>query len=186
MQLSVVAFLLAVSTSCVTGGVESAESPTANDQAVASQAALEAATPTQISPDWTPLAEGWVTDLTGVLSDGRKRDLSEMLIAHRDVTTAEFAVLLVQDLRGEDIEVFALRVATAWGLGQLASSNGLLMVIALDDRLVRLEVADGLSASIPNSLAKRVIMEDMAPALREARYGDAIQNALTTLMDASR
>lgn len=134
---------------------------------------------------WTPEHQGWVTDLAGVLSDEQVDRLARMLAAYEDQTSNEFAVLTVEDLRGEGIESFSMRVARSWGVGKVDASNGLLIVLAKRERKIRIEVADGLVGLIPDELARAILERDMTPAFRAGRLADGIEAALQSLMDAA-
>ena len=143
--------------------------------------------PEQTKPNtWIPEPQRWVTDLAGILSDERADEIATMLAAYEEETSHEFAILTVEDLHGEEIGSFSLRVARSWGIGKVDACNGLLVVLAPKDRKTRIEVANGLLDLIPDDLAQKIMDRDMVPAFREGRYADGIEAGLKSLMDAAR
>jgi uncharacterized protein len=127
-----------------------------------------------------------VTDYAGVLGDEEAVRITSTLAVFEDETSCEFAVLTVPTLQGERIESFSLRVARSWGLGKVGASNGLLIVLAHNDRTARIEVADGLLEVIPDGLSLKIMDEMMVPAFRDGRYADGIEAGLRSLMEAIR
>ena len=137
-------------------------------------------------PAWVPQPQGWVTDYAEVLLDAEAAGIASMLAAFERETSCEFAILTVADLRGETIDRFSLRVARSWGLGKGDASNGLLIVVAVEDRKARIEVGDGLVEFIPDGLAREVMKREMVPAFRGGRYADGIEGGLQSLLHAVR
>ena len=132
--------------------------------------------PEQAEQDaWIPEPRGWVTDLAGVLPVEQADRIARMLAAHERETSHEFALLTVEDLRGEEIESFSMRVANAWGVGKVDASNGLLVVLAIQERETRIEVADGLVGLISDDLARKILARDMTPAFRAGRFTAGIE-----------
>ncbi len=133
-----------------------------------------------------PKPTGPVTDLAGVLDGNAQAVLNERLTSYREQTGHQYAVLIIPSLEGQPIEDFAIRLveSKAWALGDGKADNGLLLLIALNDRKMRIEVGYGLEGAVPDALASRVISDIMKPAFREQRYGEGIATALDTLMRA--
>jgi uncharacterized protein len=95
-----------------------------------------------------PRLKGRVTDNARILSPEASDRISELLKAHETRTTNQVAVLTVPSLDGENIESFAMRVFEAWKLGQRRKDNGVLVVIASQDRRMRIEVGYGLEGDL--------------------------------------
>ncbi len=133
-----------------------------------------------------PAPRGPVTDLAGLLSPGDAAAIGEQITQYRERTGHQFAVLILRSLEGESLEDFSIRLveSKAWALGDEEADNGLLMLVVVADRKMRIEVGYGLEGAIPDALAKRVIDELMKPAFREQRFAQGIQQALGTLMQA--
>jgi len=127
-----------------------------------------------------------VTDLAGVLRPDDVNRMEETLRAYEQQTGHQFAVLVLPSLEGDVIEPFAIRVAEQWKLGDTKRDDGLLMVVAVKDRKMRIEVGYGLEGVIPDVVASRVIRERMTPRFREGDYAGGISSALDALMKAAQ
>lgn len=126
-----------------------------------------------------------VTDLSGVLDRPERERLVEKLGAHERASGQQFAVLIVPGLEGESIEGYALRVAEAWGLGKRGADNGLLLLVSMDERLVRIEVGYGLEGKITDALSSRIVRGVLVPAFRERNFAGGIDTALDVLIQAA-
>jgi uncharacterized protein len=127
-----------------------------------------------------------VTDLARLLPADRAQRLEQVLARYESETGHQIAVLTVPTLGGEPIESFAMRVAESWRLGQKGADNGLLLVIAAQDRKARIEVGYGLEGVVPDAVAKRVIDDVMVPRFREGDFASGIEAASQALMAAAR
>src|SRR5690349_7926245 len=113
-----------------------------------------------------------VTDVAGTLDEGQRASLEAKLESLENDTGAQVAVLLVQTARPESIEQFALRVAEAWQLGREAVDDGALLLVALDERAVRIEVGYGLEGALTDATSRRSIDEAIVPHFRNGdMYG---------------
>jgi uncharacterized protein len=127
-----------------------------------------------------PRLTGPVVDEAGVLPAGDLRRLDGLARAARAVEGrrgVQLQYLLVRELEGEPIESFAIRVAEAWKLGDAARDNGVLVVVAVDDRKVRIEVGNGIEGGLTDAQASRIIRGTIAPAFRAGRYGEGLYQA---------
>ena len=111
-----------------------------------------------------------ITDLSATLSQTQQTQLDATLRALETNKGSQIAILLVPTTTPETIEQYAIRVAEQWQLGRKGVDDGLLIVVALQDRTVRLEVGYGLEGVIPDAIAKRVISEIMLPYFRNNDY----------------
>ncbi|MDX1546101.1 MAG: TPM domain-containing protein [Rhodothermales bacterium] len=117
-----------------------------------------------------PPLTGRVVDDAGILSESIERTLTDMLAAHEAATSNQVAVLTLPSLGGEPIEALALRVASAWGLGRADADNGVLLLVAVDDRELRIEVGDGLQGALTDAQASRIIRNEIVPLFRGGDY----------------
>lgn len=128
-----------------------------------------------------PSLQSEVTDTAGLLS-GREQEILRQRVAdlnsRRDI---QLAVLLERSLSGEPIESRALRVAEQWKLGKKGSDRGLVFLLAVQDRDMRLEVGYGLEAEIPDAVAKRILSDRIAPILRTGKFFDAFSTLVSTI-----
>jgi uncharacterized protein len=92
--------------------------------------------------------------------------------------------LLVDTTSGEPIESFAMRVAEAWRIGTRGKDNGVLVVVAVKDRRVRIEVGGGIEGGLTDAQAGRIIRSTIVPAFREGRYGEGLHAAGQQILGA--
>jgi uncharacterized protein len=133
-----------------------------------------------------PALRARVTDLAGLLPADRVAALEAKLANHETATGNQIAVLTVPTTDGEPIESFALRVSETWQLGRQGVDDGVLVVVASQDRRARIEVGYGLEGTIPDAIAKRVIAEQMGPRFRAGDFAGGIDAAVDTLLAAAR
>jgi uncharacterized protein len=133
-----------------------------------------------------PALRARVTDLAGLLPPDQAQQLEATLAQFESETSHQIAVLTVPTTDGEPIESFALRVAEAWKLGGKDADNGLLLIVASQDRKARVEVGYGLEGVVPDAIAKRVIEDVMIPRFRQGDFAGGIEAAAGALMKAAR
>ncbi|WP_334002163.1 TPM domain-containing protein [Burkholderia cepacia] len=143
--------------------------------------AAAAAYPVAPKPEAAPPLKGRVTDTTGVLSAACASELTDRLAALEQRLGVQVAILLVGSTGQSTIEQFATTVFDQWKLGKAEVNNGLLLVAALNDHTVRIEVGYGLEGTIPDIVAGRIIRERIVPAFRENRIEAGISDALDAL-----
>jgi uncharacterized protein len=120
-----------------------------------------------------PLA-GRVTDLTQTLSSAERSALEAKLADWEARTTNQLVVLLVPSTQPEPIEAFSIRVAEAWKIGRKGNDNGALLIVAKNDRKVRIEVGYGFEGTLTDVTSSRIIREDIAPRFREGQFAAGI------------
>lgn len=123
-----------------------------------------------------------VTDLTATLSNEQLTTLDTKLLAFEDKKGSQIAVLIVPTTRPEDIAQFSIRVAEAWKIGRKKIDDGVILLIAKNDRTLRLEVGYGLEGVIPDAIAKRIIAEIITPRFKEGDYFGGINAGVLQLM----
>jgi len=117
-----------------------------------------------------PPLERRVTDLTGTLNASQQRELEDRLAAFEQRKGSQLAVLVVATTAPEGIEQYSVRVAEQWQLGRAGVDDGALLLVAIDDRAMRLEVGYGLEGAIPDAIAKRIVSDVIAPYFRSGDY----------------
>jgi uncharacterized protein len=115
-----------------------------------------------------------VTDLTQSLSAAEKQGLEAKLADWEARTGNQLVVLMVPSTQPEPIEAYTLRVAEAWKIGRKGQDNGVVMLIAKNDKKARLEVGYGLEGALTDVTARRIIAESMAPQFSAGRYAAGI------------
>jgi uncharacterized protein len=119
-----------------------------------------------------------VTDLTATLSAGQVAALESKLAAFEAQKGSQIAVLIVPTTQPEDIAQFGIRVAEQWKIGRKKIDDGVILIVAKDDRTLRLEVGYGLEGAIPDAIAKRVIAETITPYFRAGDFYGGIDAGL--------
>jgi uncharacterized protein len=121
-----------------------------------------------------PVLRERVTDLTDTLATNEKTELIARLAQLERETGSQLAVLVVPSTAPEDIAAFALRVVDAWQLGREEVDDGVLLLVAKDDRRMRIEVGYGLEGAIPDARARQIIDTIMAPYFRKGDFAAGI------------
>ena len=111
-----------------------------------------------------------VTDVAGILSPDQSAALDAKLRAFEQGKGSQVAVLIVPSTRPEEIEQYAIRVAEAWKLGREGVDDGALLLVAVEDRRVRIEVGYGLEGVLPDATANRIIDDEIVPRFRAGDY----------------
>ncbi|MEO7050834.1 MAG: TPM domain-containing protein [Rhodanobacter sp.] len=136
--------------------------------------------------DQTPQPSGPVTDLAQVLSAPDALRIARLLLSYQRETSHQIAVLTTPSLGGEPIEVYSRRMAKAWGLGQAGVDNGILIVLAPQDRRVRIELGRGFERYVSNARAAEIVAQDMQPFFKERDYAQGLEHGIRQLMDDGR
>lgn len=123
-----------------------------------------------------------VTDLTATLDAGQVATLEGKLAAFEAQQGSQIAVLIVPTTQPEDIAQFGIRVAEQWKIGREKIDDGVILIVARDDRTLRLEVGYGLEGAIPDAVAKRVIAETITPHFRAGDFYGGIDAGMQQLM----
>lgn len=121
-----------------------------------------------------PPLTGRVVDQTGTLSGGDIASLTQTLKNLEARKGSQVAVLIVPTTSPETIEQFAIRVAEAWKIGRKKIDDGALLVVAKDDRRLRIEVGYGLEGALNDVTAKRIIDEAITPKFRSGDFAGGI------------
>jgi uncharacterized protein len=128
-----------------------------------------------------PLLTGHVIDQTGTLSAPQREALEHKLAALERDKGAQVVLLMVPGTAPEDIAAYANRIGNAWKMGRGNVGDGLIVVVAKDDRRVRIEVAKTLEGAVPDIAASHIISEVMAPAFRRGDYAAGLDGAVDQL-----
>ncbi|MCI1190826.1 TPM domain-containing protein [Calidifontimicrobium sp. SYSU G02091] len=123
-----------------------------------------------------------VIDQTGTLADAQRAALEAKLAAFEAEAGPQIVVLMVPTTAPEDIAAYAWRVADTWKIGRRDVGDGLLVVIAKNDRRVRIEVARALEGAVPDLAARQIIDRAMVPAFRAGDFAGGIDAALDLLI----
>ncbi len=138
------------------------------------------------APAWAqspvPALSGHVVDITATLSAQAQQAMEAKLAAFERQRGTQIVVLMVPTTQPEDIASYANRVANSWKIGRRDVGDGLLLIVALNDRKVRIEVAKTLEGTIPDLAAMRVIDTAITPAFKQADYLGGLNAGVDQLM----
>ncbi len=133
-------------------------------------------------PATIPALDSPVVDTTGTLDAVQKQALEQQALALQQRKGSQLQVLVVPSTQPETIEQYAVRAFEQWKLGRAKVDDGVLLVVAKDDRKVRIEVGYGLEGAIPDIAAGRIIQEYLVPKFRAGDYGGGITDATAALV----
>ena len=128
-----------------------------------------------------PLA-GHVTDLTATLTPAQKESLEQTLAAFEARKGSQLAVLLLPTTAPEGIDQYALRVAEQWKIGRSKVDDGAILVVAKDDRTLRLEVGYGLEGALSDIVSKRIISDTIVPRFKQGDYYGGIDAGVAQII----
>lgn len=123
-----------------------------------------------------------VTDLTATLDAIQTQALEAKLSAFEVSKGAQIAVLMLSTTQPETIEQFSLRVVEAWKIGRKGVDDGVLLIIAKDDRKLRIEVGYGLEGALNDASAKRIVSEVISPLFKQGDFYAGIDAGVSSLM----
>ncbi|HEX4926898.1 MAG TPA: YgcG family protein, partial [Burkholderiales bacterium] len=123
-----------------------------------------------------------VTDLTGTLSAQQKDALEQTLAEFEARKGAQIAVLMVPTTEPETVEEYAVRVEEQWKLGRKGVDDGVLLVVAKNDRKLHIEVGYGLEGVLPDAIAKRIIDNDIVPRFKQGDFYGGIRAGVDRVM----
>ena len=128
-----------------------------------------------------PPLSGRVIDQTTTLTEPQRLALTAKLAALEEQTGTQLVVLIVPTTLPEDIAAYAQRVGDQWKIGRATVGDGLLIIVAKNDRRVRIEVAKTLEGAIPDLATKRIISEQISPAFKAGDYAGGLNAAIDKL-----
>lgn len=131
-----------------------------------------------------PPLKARVTDLTATLGGDQAASLEAELAQFERQRGSQIAILLVPTTQPETIEAYSIRVAEAWKLGRKGIDDGILILVAKDDRKLRIEVGRGLEGAVPDAVAKRIVAEVIGPRFKEGDFHGGLRAGVAKLQSA--
>jgi uncharacterized protein len=126
--------------------------------------------------------DGYVLDLSGKLQAEEKTTLEQKLRGYADSTSTQFAVVIVPSTQGSDPYDYAISIGKTWGVGQKGKNNGVVILIASEDRKIRIVTGRGIEDVLPDAICKRIINRILKPALKRDAYYEGLNEATTEMM----
>jgi len=131
-----------------------------------------------------PKVEQRVNDFTNTLSFNEWKSIETMLKKFEDSTSTQIVVLMVDSLKGQSIEDYAVKVFEKNKIGQAKKDNGVLLVVAKDDHKIKIEVGYGLEGVLTDVLCEQIIDKEIIPQFKEANFYGGILTGVTSIMGA--
>lgn len=128
-----------------------------------------------------PTLSGRVVDAAGLLSPETEARLTQRLAALEAQTTDQLVVVTVEDLQGHDIADYGYQLGRHWGIGQAGEDNGALLIVASEERKVRIEVGYGLEPVLTDAMSAHIIQTDILPAFREGGFERGITQGVEAI-----
>ena len=137
-----------------------------------------------LSLDVPPL-NAHVNDLATMLDESSAAQFEARLEQFEQQTHHQIAILTVPSLAGDGLEDFGIRVADSWKIGHKGADDGVIMIVARDDRKIRIEVGYGLEGILPDAIANRIIQDVIVPRFRDQDFVGGISSGVTAIIQAS-
>ncbi|MFM1847093.1 MAG: hypothetical protein RL417_567 [Pseudomonadota bacterium] len=122
-----------------------------------------------------------VIDTTGTLTAEEAGAIEGVITALQSEKGSQIAVLITDTTEPETIEQFGIRLAESWKIGRAKVDDGVILIVAKNDRTVRIEVGYGLEGAIPDAIAKRIIEERIIPEFRSGNFANGVQSGVDAL-----
>lgn len=122
-----------------------------------------------------------VNDFAGVLSESEIAALEAKLVAYDDSTSTQIAVVILKTLDGYPIEDYAFSLGDSWGIGRKQKNNGVLILIAFEDRDIFIATGYGMEGVMPDGLVKRIIENDIKPNFKAGQYYQGLDEATDSM-----
>lgn len=122
-----------------------------------------------------------VNDFAEILSIGQKRSLESKLVAYNDSTSTQITLVTVKSLGGEEASFFAFQLGEKWGVGQKDEDNGIIILIAPNERKTFIATGYGAEGALPDAYAKRIVEDVMLPEFKKGDYFGGINKAIVSI-----
>lgn len=134
-----------------------------------------------------PAPRQYVTDEARVIAPGLLAQLNQRLGAFEKATSTQIVAVVYPKLpEGAALDDYAQSLYSAWKIGTKKNSNGVLMLVFVQDRKMRIQTGYGLEGAMPDALCSRIIRETMAPAFRDGKYGAGLASGISAVMQATK
>ncbi len=131
-----------------------------------------------------PPLKGRVNDYAGILKPDEERLLENYLASVETSTSAQMVLLTIRSLEGDPLEDFSMRVVETWKIGKKKADNGILLLVALEEREIRIEVGYGLESVLPDGKCGAIIRQVLVPQFRSGNYYEGISRAFQIMGQA--
>lgn len=125
-----------------------------------------------------------IVDQANVLSPEQEQALAAKIAQERSATSNQIGILVIKSLEGDALEDYSIRVAREWGIGTKDKNNGVLLLVAIDDRRVRIEVGYGLEGALTDLRSGQIIRDRIVPEFRNGKYYEGINSGTDGIIAA--
>jgi len=125
---------------------------------------------------------GYVLDASSVLKAEERESLEQKLRGYADSTSTQFAIVLIPTTGSRDPYDFAMEIGKTWGVGQQGKNNGVVVLVAVEDRKIRIVTGRGIEDVLPDAVCKRIINRILKPSLKAGDYYVGLDAATTEMM----
>lgn len=122
-----------------------------------------------------------VNDFVGILSTEESNALEKKLIAYNDSTSTQVSIVVINTLNGYEINDYAAQLANAWGVGQSTKNNGVLILVAMQERKTSIQTGYGMEGVLPDAICKRIIEYEIKPSFKRSDYYAGFDLATTAI-----
>lgn len=129
-----------------------------------------------------PKLSGRVVDQADMLSAATERQISEQLAAHERATGNQIVVATLKSLQGYNIEEFGYQLGREWGIGQQENDNGALLIVAQEEREIRIEVGYGLEGELTDARSAQIIFQVISPAFKQGNFDAGIRQGVDAML----
>jgi uncharacterized protein len=129
-----------------------------------------------------PSLTGRVVDEAGLLDAAKRAEIEAKLAALEEKTTDQLVIVTVRSLQGRTIEEYGYRLGRAWAIGQKDKNNGVLLIVAPNERKVRIEVGYGLEGTLPDATASLIVQNSILPRFRANDYQGGIARGVDDII----
>ena len=142
--------------------------------------------PSMVQALAVPALQGYVNDYAGMISPTLRDRLEGELKAFEQSDSTQLVLLTIPSLEGEPIETFSIKVGETWKIGQKNKDNGIIVVVAKQERKIRIEVGRGLEGRLTDLLAGRIVDLVITPRFKRGDFDGGFQAGISALIDATR
>jgi uncharacterized protein len=125
---------------------------------------------------------GYVLDASSILKPDERESLEQKLRGYSDSTSTQFAIVLIPTTGSRDPYDFAMEIGKTWGVGQQKKNNGVVVLVAVEDRKIRIVTGRGIEDVLPDAVCKRIINRILKPSLKAGDYYGGLDAATTEMM----
>lgn len=132
--------------------------------------------------NYIPQLSGRVVDNANIISPADEKWLTQLLAQHEDETSNQIVIVTLQTLQGSSIEEYGYQLGRHWGIGQKGKNNGVLLIVAPNQRKVRIEVGYGLEGTLTDALSHSIIQDEVLPQFRKQNFVQGIKGGVNAIL----